>query len=42
MAIGGYDPIHHVLDVFAELWTRKGAWALFHDVWTYGAKVFEY
>jgi hypothetical protein len=28
--------------VFGKLSTRRGAWAWFHDVWTYSAKVFEY
>ncbi len=32
------DASDHVLGVFDE----EGAWALFHDVWTCGAKVFEY
>jgi hypothetical protein len=28
--------------VFGKLLTRRGAWAWFHDLWTCGAKVFEY
>jgi hypothetical protein len=28
--------------VFGKLSMRMGAWARFHDVWTCGAKVFEY
>jgi hypothetical protein len=31
-----------VFDVFRKLWTRRGAWAWFHDVWTCSAKVLEY
>ncbi len=31
-----------VLGVFGKLWTRRGAWAWFHDVWTCGEKVLEY
>jgi hypothetical protein len=30
-----------VLGVFGKLWTRRGAWAWFHDIWTSGAKVLE-
>ncbi len=28
--------------VFEKLSTRRGAWAWFHDLWTWGAKVLEY
>jgi hypothetical protein len=31
-----------VLGVFGKLSMRKGAGAWFHDIWTCGAKVFEY
>jgi len=37
-----WDASDHVLGVFGKLLTRRGAWAWFHDLWTYGAKVFEY
>jgi hypothetical protein len=36
------DASDHVLGVFGKLFTRRGAWAWFHDVWTSGAKVLEY
>jgi hypothetical protein len=32
----------HVLGVFGKLWTRRGAWVWFHDIWTCDAKVLEY
>jgi hypothetical protein len=28
--------------VFGKLLMRRGAWASFHDIWTWGAKVLEY
>jgi hypothetical protein len=31
-----------LVGVFGKLLMRRGAWALFHDVWTCGAKVLEY
>jgi hypothetical protein len=36
------DALDHILGVFRKLLKRRGAWAWFHDVWTCGAKVFEY
>ncbi len=36
------DASDHVLGVFGKLLTRRGEWAWFHDVWTWGAKVLEY
>jgi hypothetical protein len=30
-----------VLSVFGKLYMKRGAWAWFHDVWIYNAKVFE-
>jgi hypothetical protein len=32
----------HVLGVFGKLSMSRGAWAWFHDDWTWGAKVLEY
>jgi hypothetical protein len=45
-----YDPIYvatsitdfGIIDIFGKLSTRRGAWAWFHDVWTWSAKVLEY
>jgi hypothetical protein len=37
-----FDASDHVLDVFGKLFTRRSAWAWFHDVWTCGTKVLEY
>jgi hypothetical protein len=31
-----------ILRDFGKLWTRRGAWAWFHDIWTWRAKVLEY
>jgi hypothetical protein len=31
-----------VLGLFGKLWTRRGALAWFHGIWTCGAKVLEY
>jgi len=36
------DALDHVLGVFGKFLMRRGAWAWFHDVWTFDAKVFEY
>jgi hypothetical protein len=36
------DTSDPVLRVFGKLSTRRGAWAWFHDIWTYGAKALEY
>ncbi len=30
------------LGAFGKLWTRRGAWTWFHDVWTGSAKALEY
>ncbi len=37
-----WDASDGVLGVFGKLSMRRGAWAWFHDVWTYDAKVLEY
>jgi hypothetical protein len=37
-----WDASDCVHGVFGKLSMRRGAWALFHDIWTCGAKVFEY
>jgi hypothetical protein len=37
-----WDAWDHILGVFGQLLTRRGAWAWFHGVWTCGAKVLEY
>jgi hypothetical protein len=31
-----------IFRLFEKLSTRRGAWAWFHDVWTWGAKALEY
>ncbi len=36
------DDLDHVLGVFGKLLMKRGTWVWFHDVWTCGAKVFEY
>jgi hypothetical protein len=36
------DISNHIYGVFGKLSMKRGAWAWFHDVWTCGAKVFEY
>jgi hypothetical protein len=37
-----FGVVDHVLGVVGKLSMRRGAWAWFHDIWTCGAKVFEY
>jgi len=37
-----HDASNHVLGIFEKLFTRRGAWAWFHGVWTCSVKVFEY
>ncbi len=37
-----WDASDRILGLFGKLWTRRGAWAWFDDVWTCGANVLEY